>query len=255
MQRSALALVGLSSALVGAISLAMSGDRLSKQHSSAVETTITVAAVRVKSLAIQEVTDVVAHVRSVQDVSVSAEVRGKIVEIGFEDGQFVQEGHVLFRLDDGDASERLELAKAELEQARTLVQLRQRAKDRSERLAQLSHVSAEQLEIRRAELDAAAAEAKVAEVSVRVAVRELNRFAIRAPFAGYVGARTVSLGSMVEPGSPKALVQLRDMNTRLDFGVPQWLVSGAVVDIRVLSSKLRSPISVTCPGVFGPRII
>lgn len=61
------------------------------------------------------------NLASDEQTDVAANVGGKIVEVNFDVGSYVQKGSVLVRLDDRDARIRLEQAQAQLEQQRRAV--------------------------------------------------------------------------------------------------------------------------------------
>ena len=145
-------------------------------------------------------------VAAVQGVTVSADLPGIVERIGFESGQWVQQGDVLVELD--TKQERAQLAAAEAE--RELARLNF---DRTEGLVKEGAISG-------AEYDAAAAEqkrtvARVAEIRATIA-----RKTIRAPFAGVLGIRQVNLGQYLSAGD--AVVPLQSLNPiYVNFGIPQ----------------------------------
>jgi membrane fusion protein (multidrug efflux system) len=157
-----------------------------------------------------------------ESVTVSAEQTGRIIDIRFKEGQTVEVGDILVKLDDSllqaelaDARSRLGLAEGNLRRATTLSKTgagTERASDEA-RSAQ---------ETARAALDLA---------QVR-----LSKTEIRAPFSGTVGLRLQSVGAFVQPG--QAMVNLEKIDVlKLDFKVPELFLAqirpGQSVEIAV----------------------
>ncbi len=141
-----------------------------------------------------------------ESVDVVAEVAGRISRIGFEEGETVAEGDVLFELDSVREESELREAVANLEDARVKYE-RARAlrEDGSVPQAQVDELNAMRQ----------GAEARVAVARSRVRDRRLL-----APFDGRTGLREVSLGAFVEPGT--VLTTLDDLAVvRVDFSVPE----------------------------------
>lgn len=164
----------------------------------------------------------VGSLQSDESVIVTPEISGRIVRIGFDEGERVRQGQELFRLD--DAIDRAELAQAEANQA-----LARRTFERSTELAQRKLIST-------AEVDNSRAALAVADAAVALAAARVEKTRILAPFAGVVGLRSVSLGSYVNPGD--ALVNLEAIDTmKVEFRVPEnalaRLAVGQALDVQL----------------------
>lgn len=153
----------------------------------------------------EEVT-AVGTLRSNESVVVRPEISGRIAAIGFAEGTRVEKGAVLVAL---DAS----VQEAELGQARANLALRERNIRRTEELLRDKFVS-------QSALDEATANLRVAEANVALAQARLEKTRIRAPFAGVIGIRRVSVGDYVKEGQD--LVTLEDIGAlKVDFRVPE----------------------------------
>ncbi|MCB9665362.1 MAG: efflux RND transporter periplasmic adaptor subunit [Alphaproteobacteria bacterium] len=142
------------------------------------------------------------------------ETAGRVVAVGFEDGDAVREGQVLVRLDDGQA-------RAAVAAARARLGLAEATADRVEALAAKDRVSA-------ADVDAAMAERALAAAELDAAEEQLRRMQVRAPRAGRVGLRQVEVGAVVDPGT--VLTTLVDADPlSADVAVPEGLVGEVVV--------------------------
>jgi membrane fusion protein (multidrug efflux system) len=177
---------------------------------------------RVQTMSLTRRLTAVGSLQSDESIVVTPEISGRIVRIGFNEGERVQQGQELFRLD--DAIDRAELAQAEANQA-----LARRTFERSSELAQRKLIST-------AEVDNSRAALAVADAAVALAAARFEKTRILAPFAGVVGLRTVSLGSYVNPGD--ALVNLEAIDTmKVEFRVPEnalaRLAVGQALDVEL----------------------
>ena len=162
------------------------------------------------------------QIEAVQSIDLRPEVDGRIVEILIREGQEVEQGTPLFKVDDAQ----LKAQVAQLEAQRDLAQ---QALARAKDLAQQNASST-------ADLEKAEAEARSAQAQYDLQRIRLDRTTVRAPFAGAVGQRYVSLGDYVTNSTK--LVSLHTVNPqRAAFQVPERfardLKSGQAVSFRV----------------------
>jgi len=162
------------------------------------------------------------QIEAVQSIDLRPEVDGRIVEILIHEGQEVEQGTPLFKVDDAQ----LRAQVAQLEAQRDLAQ---QALARAKELAQQNASSA-------ADLEKAEAEARSAQAQYDLQRIRLERTTVRAPFAGVVGQRYVSLGDYVTTGTK--LASLHTVHPqRAAFQVPERfarsLSPGQAVTFRV----------------------
>ncbi|MEO3429486.1 efflux RND transporter periplasmic adaptor subunit [Pelagibius sp. CAU 1746] len=129
-------------------------------------------------------------------VEIKSETDGRIVELTVEDGARVSEGEVIARLSAGDRPARLAEAKALLAQ-------RKIEHEADRKLSKKGFRAETQLAASQAELEAAEAAVKIAEV-------ELAYTRIRAPFDGVIDNRVVEIGDFVDRGD--AIAQLVELD-------------------------------------------
>jgi membrane fusion protein (multidrug efflux system) len=147
--------------------------------------------------------------RANEAIEVTARTTSIVTRINFREGQRVRTGDVLLELDNRQESADLSLAEAQLKQAENQYQ-------RSRALAATQAVSA-------ADLDQLEANVLVAKAQARGASARFDRLSIRAPFAGTIGLRKVSLGDLVGPDT--VITTLDDTGTiKLEFGIPEAFV-------------------------------
>ncbi|MCG6969298.1 MAG: efflux RND transporter periplasmic adaptor subunit [Gammaproteobacteria bacterium] len=140
-----------------------------------------------------------------ESVSVTANVTETVANIHFDDGQRVDAGDVLVELT--SAEERALLKEARVRESEATRQY-----ERIKSLVAQRSASQSLLDERTRDLDAARA--------IRVAIESrLSDRMIKAPFAGVLGLRNISRGSLVEPGD--VITTLDDDSVmKLDFTVP-----------------------------------
>lgn len=148
----------------------------------------------------------VGSLRSDESITVRPEVAGRIAAIAFQEGQRVQKGATLVRLDPA-------INEAEVEQARANLKLAQSKYDRAVDLAKSNFISGQAR-------DEAENNLRVAQAAVQLAEARLARMEIKAPFSGIVGLRAVSLGDYVKEGAD--IVNLESIDPlKVDFRVPE----------------------------------
>ncbi len=172
------------------------------------------------------------YVTARREATISSKVTGKVTELLIEEGMKVTEGQVLARLDATNVEASLQLARAQLDSARTsLAETRVRLKEAEQDLARQSelidkHVVA-RADFDHAEADAGAYRAKlaqqqgdvtVAERSVTIWQQQLDDTVIRAPFAGIVTSKNAQPGEMISPISAGGGFTRTGICTVVDMG-------------------------------------
>lgn len=173
------------------------------------------APVRVEVAAVTEIPfarglSAVGSLRSDEAVVLRPEVAGRIQSIDFKEGQPVKRGQPLIRLDDS-------VPRAELAQARANLTLAQSHYRRAVALQGKGFVSQQAR-------DESASTLKVQEAAVALAQARLDKMTITAPFAGFAGLRSVSVGDYVNQGQDLAPLEAIDP-LKVDFRVPEMYLS------------------------------
>ncbi len=149
-----------------------------------------------------------------ESVTVTAKLSEKVEQVHFESGDEARAGQVLVTLSARAETAGVGEAVAALREA-------QGTYARTEALARRQLVAANQLEVARAARDSAQARLQAERASVGDRV-------ISAPFAGQLGLRQVSPGSLVTPGT--VITTLDDVSRiRVDFSVPESHLSALSV--------------------------
>jgi RND family efflux transporter MFP subunit len=159
--------------------------------------------------------DASGYVVARRKATVSSKITGKVVEVLIEEGQRVEAGEIIARLDDANARASVAQAAAQREQARANLTAAQVALEnavptfhRNEQQFARAIISAQSFDTARAAydaartgLDVAARTFEVAEASLMLAQRNLDDTVVRAPFAGVVTVKAAQEGEMVSPMS------------------------------------------------------
>ena len=134
---------------------------------------------------------------AVDTVELRAQVGGTLTAIGFKDGQTVRAGDPLFSIDPRPYQIRLDTALAQLQNAQAKQVLTAAELWRAQQLKRTDYGSAETVDERAADDRSAQAAIQTAQSAIMDARLDLEFAKITAPFAGRMGARQVSLGSLV----------------------------------------------------------
>ena len=146
------------------------------------------------------------QIEAVQSIELRPDVEGRIAQILVREGALVDQATPLFKVDDAELRAQVAQAEADRDLAR---QSLARTKDL------LAQKASSQSELERAEATARSDEARLDLLKVR-----LQRTLVRAPFAGVVGQRTVSLGDYVTTDT--RLLSLQTVSPqRASFQVPE----------------------------------
>jgi membrane fusion protein (multidrug efflux system) len=168
---------------------------------------VVVATARVGS--VPDRREYVGNVRAVNAVDVRARVRGYLTERRFVEGNFVQQGDVLFVIDPSAYEVELAAAQGELARAKAAADRAGRDYVRAEELARDGVTSTSVLDSRRADRDATAAELASAEARVAAAQLDLSWCTVQAPISGLIGRALVDVGNLVgESGQDTVLAHI-----------------------------------------------
>ena len=174
----------------------------------------------------QERIEALGTARANESLTLTAKVTETVVRVNFEDGDLVQAGQLLV-----DLSGRAEVAALEEAQAAYTAALQQY--QRQAELVKQGTLSKSVLDSLVATRDAAQARREA--IRARLADRIIS-----APFAGLLGFRRVSPGTLVTPGTP--ITTLDDISSiKLDFAVPEAYLSVVSVGQAVAARSVSWP--------------
>ncbi|WP_348824740.1 efflux RND transporter periplasmic adaptor subunit [Flavobacterium aestuarii] len=160
-----------------------------------------------------------------EQVEIHSEVSGIVEGIYFNEGSIVTKGQVLFKVND------IEL-KAQLQQAVTKEGLAAENARRAKLLLEKEAISQEEYDISRADY-------KSAQAQTQLIRAQISKTAVKAPFSGKIGLRSISPGTYITP----AVLVAKLVNTgklKITFSIPEkyasQIKSGSTIDFSVSGS-------------------
>lgn len=157
-----------------------------------------------------ETINLVGSLQPNESAEIRAEISGIVRSISFEEGRQVATGEVLLKIDDAEL-------RAQLEQVAARYKLAELNVTRSENLSKTRTIP--QSEYDRARSEFAAAKAEMELLRLR-----LDKTEVKAPFAGIVGARTISAGDYVTTST--VITRIDDLShLKVTFSVPERYLS------------------------------
>ena len=209
----------------------------------------------VKTGRIVETREAVGTVRAYESITVTAKVSGVIEKIDFEEGQKVKTGDALVHFDAAERRADIEQAVAETKRATAQRNEVAQRLERAQALRRSGAGTEAQVEDLTAQIQTLTSAIASAEARSRAAEARLEDLVLRAPFAGRIGTRAVSVGAYVSPGT--RITSLDDLSrVRLDFSVPENLLAslqpGQVV--RAISAAFRDRVFEGKVAVIDTRV-
>jgi RND family efflux transporter MFP subunit len=137
---------------------------------------------------------------------IASETQGKVIYVGVNEGDYINKGHIIARVD--DTMLKLQLETAEIQLEGVMLDLK-----RYENLSKGDAIPAVQLE----KTNIAK---KSAEVQIKTLKEQISRTSIVSPFSGVVTMRLFDLGSFLGPGV--LLLQLTDISvSKLNLNISE----------------------------------
>jgi len=164
----------------------------------------------------------IGSLQSDESVRIAPEISGRVIEVGFAEGQTVKEGDIIVKLDDA-------LARAELADAEARLVLAKANASRAQALSRTGNVTEKAFDEAKANLGTANAAVELARV-------RLDKHTLRAPFDGVVGMRQVSPGAFIASGTTVVNLEKID-ELKVDFSLPEIHLAdiepGQEIEVRV----------------------
>jgi membrane fusion protein (multidrug efflux system) len=145
-----------------------------------------------------------------EEVDLSSEAAGKVVGIYFEEGKPVSKGQLLLKVDDTELHDQLRRAEFQL-------------KLTGERLNR-QKILLEKDAVSREEFDQVQTDYNILQTDIDLLKTKISKTEIRAPFAGTIGFRSVSVGSYLQLNT--IVARLVDQSKlKLEFAIPEKYAS------------------------------
>lgn len=197
----ALILLLLAVAAVGALSA-----RKAKQQALLAASTETAQAlveladsdvVQAKTREISQGLPISGTIKAVNSATVKARVAGELKDLTVREGDFVQAGQVLARIDAREYQSRVRQAQQQADSAKAQIDVVQRQFDNNQALVDQGFISRTALETSLANLQAAKANYQANLAAADVARKSLDDTVLRAPLAGQIAQRLAQTGERV----------------------------------------------------------
>ncbi|HXT15681.1 MAG TPA: efflux RND transporter periplasmic adaptor subunit [Gemmatimonadaceae bacterium] len=182
-------------------------------------------------------------VEPLQTVAVQAQVGGTLETVAFNEGDDVQAGQLLFKIDPRPFEAALRQAEAAAARDEATAANAQRDADRYKALVEKDYVTKSQADQAASAAAAAQATLQASRAAVDNAKLNLNYTTIRAPIAGRTGRLLVRQGNLVRPGADPLVVinTLHPILVRFpvvqhDFPALQRRMQSGTVTVRVVTA-------------------
>ncbi|WP_405413869.1 efflux RND transporter periplasmic adaptor subunit [Maribacter sp. Asnod1-A12] len=149
-----------------------------------------------------------------EQIEIRSEVSGVVESINFREGTKVNQGQVLFKVND------IEL-QAQLSKVQTAQKLASENERRAKLLLEKQAISQEEYDIVSADFQSASAESQLMQA-------QLSKTIVRAPFTGTIGLRSISKGTYVTPVTPIAKL-VNTSKLKITFSVPEKYASQVTI--------------------------
>lgn len=194
--------------------------------------------------------EIIGRAEAYDSVTLRARVDGQVAAVAYTEGQHVAAGSVLLRLDPADFAARLRQAEANLARDQAQLAKARQDVDRYVALKAKGFVSEEKVGEVRTVAAAQESTVKADEAAADLARLQLEYATIRAPIAGVVGARLVSVGAAVKINDTALAVVNRIKPLYASFAVPEKYLPRLQAGMRGGALK----VAVSVPGSNAPAV-
>jgi len=148
--------------------------------------------------------------RANKDAFIKARVAGELMDMQLKEGDFVQAGQVLGRIDPTEYQRRFKQAQETADAAKAQIDIAQRQYDNNKALVDQGFISKTALESSLSNLQTAQATFRAAQAGADVASKALDDSILKAPFSGQVSARLAQSGERM--GIDAKILELLDIS-------------------------------------------
>jgi len=153
-----------------------------------------------------------------EETQIRAETGGRVVQLNIQEGAQISKGTLLVKLFDQDLQ-------AQLKKFEVQLQIRDKTQERSAELLKINGISQQDYDLSALDVENLKADIE----GTRIAISKTE---IRAPYAGRLGLRNISLGSYISPTD--IITSLRQVDKlKLEFSVPEKYAKEIVKDYQI----------------------
>ncbi|MDR2112110.1 MAG: efflux RND transporter periplasmic adaptor subunit [Candidatus Accumulibacter sp.] len=233
--------------LAGALAIAACSDDGAGARPEAPPVPVAVAPAAPRDIPV--ILQVVGRSEAFASVTLKSRVDGQVEEVLFTEGQHVNQGDVLIRLDPTDFAARLRQAEAAAARDEALIAKMRADTARYTALKERNFVSEEKVNDIRTNEATAAADLRASRAAVEVARLQLSYATIRAPITGIVGARLVFPGSAVKANDVTVAVINSVRPLLVGFAIPEKYLP----QLRAVRREGGLRVGITEPGDASRR--
>ena len=170
----------------------------------------------------------IGRIEAVEDTNITAQISGYLKARHFEEGQMVEKGQLLYSIEPSSFEAQVASAKATLAQAKASLKKAELDHQRGKNLLPRGSISQSEFDALTAALLGARAELEAANAQLKLAEVNLSYTQIRAPFSGRISDTKVSTGDLVSPSSGvlTTLVSLDPVHTSFSVSERERLAMG-----------------------------
>jgi RND family efflux transporter MFP subunit len=213
----------LAAAMAAVLVLAACSNKVSSNEEGGAAGDTTVAEVTLTHVTRSDISQMLTVTGTVsalpnQDVKVSALVPGRIAEMKVAEGDHVEIGQVLAKLDDRPYRDQLHQAEAAAAQAKANLENARLSFQRNQTLFERGIAARKDLEDARTQQSVAQAALRQAEAALELAHLQVARTEILSPLNGLVVKRFVNVGEQVDGTAAQPVVEVANLNQVELFG-------------------------------------
>lgn len=182
------------------------GPRQVKHHAAAPEPVVNVSVGEVKKGDMPVALDGLGTVTSLATITLRPQVSGRIMEVGFKEGQYVKAGDFLIQIDPRPYQAALDQATGQLKRDEALLSVARVDQKRYETLLKQDSIASQQVDTQRSLVRQDEAIVSADKAAVETAKLNLEYSRIVSPVDGRIGLRIVDPGNYVQPGNASGLV-------------------------------------------------
>lgn len=162
-----------------------------------------------------------AQIKSFQNVQVYSRVLGVLEEQRFVEGDRVEQGQSLFKIEDALYQAKVDAAEASVQMSQATLDNATRNWNRIQKLYKSKSVSTEQRDNALSVYEEALGALAMAKAQLRQAKIDLNYTKVKSPISGVTGLKKVDTGNLVTANPPMELVTITNNDkVYIDFSVP-----------------------------------
>lgn len=155
---------------------------------------------------VAESIEVAGNILPFELTEIRPEISGRVVSLNFKEGSTVQQNTLLIKLFDGDLQ--AQLKKLEVQQ-----QIADKTEERQRELLKINGISQQDYDLSLLQLNNIKADIELIKVNI-------SKTEIKAPYAGRIGLRNISLGAFVTPSN--IITSISQVNQKkISFSIPE----------------------------------